>query len=70
MTHVQIKADFIALADDYNGKWVAINPASGEVVASGLTAKEVLDRALEVDVQRPLLAKISDDYGAHILCLA
>jgi hypothetical protein len=59
----QRKTDLVALARDYAGKWVAIDPDNRSVVASGTSAKEVLDSAESQGVPVPLVIHVAKDYG-------
>lgn len=65
-----IRTDFVALSERFSGKWVAIDPVTREVIASGSAAKEVAERAREKNIEEPLILKVSDDYGSYISWLA
>jgi hypothetical protein len=65
----KIKADFFALAKNFGGRWVALDPDSHEVLASGSTAKEALESAGTKGYDRPLVFKVLTDYGALAPCL-
>ena len=68
-TLIEIKTDFVELAKKYAGQWVAIHPATHEVVASGSTAKEAFELARQAGVEDPIITSVSDDYGAYVPCL-
>ena len=63
-----IKADFVTLAGKYPDKWVALHPDSGDVVAVGASALEVLDAANHAGIDEPLITKILRDYRIYIPC--
>lgn len=65
-TIIEIGTDFVELAKRYAGQWVAIDPATNQVVASGATAKEALDLAIQAGVNDPIMTGVSDDYGAYV----
>lgn len=66
---VEIKTDFVRLAREHNGEWVAIHPESREVIASGSSAIEVLEIANALGVDEPLIVSVIDDYGSLVPCL-
>ena len=68
-TLIEIKTDFVEIARKYAGQWVAIDPATHEVVASGSTAKEAFELARQAGVDDPIITGVSDDYGAYVPCL-
>ena len=51
--------DLMTLATEYAGRWVAIDPENGGVLASGASAKEVLDAAKAAGASIPLVMKVS-----------
>jgi len=66
---IEIKTDFIALAKSHPGQWVAIDPDTGKVVASGSSAAAVFESATQAGVSDPIITGVSDDYGAYVSCL-
>lgn len=70
MTTTELKVDFVKLAERYAGKWVALNPKSDEVVASGDSPTEVLAAAAAAGVDEPFITRVVDDYSAFVTCLA
>ncbi len=70
MSTSELKVDFIKLAERYAGKWVALDPHTDEVVASGDTPSEVLSAAADAGVAEPFITRVVDDYGAFVTCLA
>ena len=67
-TICEVKVDFLKLAKEFAGRWVALHPDTRELVAVGQSAKEVLDSALEKGVEEPVITRIADDYGTYIPC--
>jgi len=70
MKPYEIKLDFVKLAKNFAGRWVALNPDTYEVVSSGASAQEVLDKAAQVGISEPLIADVVRDYGAYVPCVA
>ncbi|MBI4169915.1 MAG: hypothetical protein HY510_08265 [Acidobacteria bacterium] len=68
-TLLEIKTDFVELAKAYAGQWVAIDPDTNRVVASGSTAMQVFELAKQAGVSDPIITGVSDDYGAYVPCL-
>ena len=60
------KVDFIQLAEKYAGKWVALHPATGEVLAVGASAKDVLEVAVSGTMEEPIITKVEEYYGTFI----
>lgn len=60
--------DLVALAPNYAGRWVALDPESGDVLASGDSAKEVVDAAEVAGSEMPLVLRVMDDYGQLAPC--
>jgi len=58
-----VPVDLVGLAKDHVGRWVALDPESGYVLASGDSAKEVVEAAESGGTVMPLVLRISDDYG-------
>jgi hypothetical protein len=54
------------LAKEFAGKWVAIDPATQEVVCSGTSASEVLSGAHKAGVAQPIVLNVVADYGAYV----
>lgn len=69
-THGMVPVDLVALAPDYAGRWVALDPESGEVLASGDSAREVMDAAEATGTELPVVIKVLDDYGPFAPCHA
>ena len=64
-----IKIDFVWLAKEYAGRWVALNPETYQVVIVGSSAQEVLDKANEAGIEEPLITDVVADYSAYVPCL-
>jgi len=62
----EIRLDFIALAREYAGKWVAMRPDTYEVIASGSSAEEVLAAAEQAGVEEPLITDVVESYGSNV----
>lgn len=60
--------DLVELAPRYAGRWVALDPESGAVLASGDSAKEALDGAESEGEKMPLVIRVLDDYGQLAPC--
>jgi len=60
----KVNTDFAALAEEFAGKWVALDPESGDVVAYGDSALSVLEAASAKGVKEPIINRIFDNYGA------
>jgi hypothetical protein len=58
-----VEADLVALAQEYAGRWVALDPEDGAVLASGESAKDVFEAAKAEGVELPLVLYVRDDYG-------
>jgi len=58
--------DFEALSRRYAGRWVAIDPDTGKVVADGDTAKEVFEAARSIGVHFPVVNKIQERYRPFV----
>jgi len=69
-TAVETPVDFVQLSREYSGRWVAIDPATGEVLASGTSAVEVYAKATEAGVQEPFITHVVDNYGDYVTCLS
>jgi hypothetical protein len=67
-TICEVQVDFLKLAKEFAGRWVALHPDTRELVAVGQSAKEVLESALGKGVDEPVITRIVDDYGAYIPC--
>ena len=66
---VEIQTDFVKLAREHRGEWVAIHPETREVIATGASAIEVLEIANAMGVDEPLIVNVIDDYGSLVPCL-
>ena len=64
----EVKVDFVALAEKYAGKWVALHPETGEVLVVGSSAMEVASLVASRGIDDPLITKVVDDYGIYISC--
>jgi len=65
----KLKVDFFALAKQFCGQWVALDPKTQTVIASAPTAVEAVNRASQYGEKEPLVFKVLDDYGAIAPCL-
>jgi hypothetical protein len=61
----QASVDFESLAKEYAGRWVAIHPETGAVLAAGASAPEVYEAAVAQGVDCPLVNLIVDDYSIY-----
>ncbi len=61
----QVNVDFEALAKEYAGRWVALHPTSGTVLASGDTALAAYEKAVALGVDCPLVNLIVEDYSIY-----
>lgn len=52
---------------NYKNEWLALNPDSLKVVATGNKPKDVLKLAWEKGILSPVLTKAPANYGAYIL---
>jgi hypothetical protein len=59
--------DLVELATKYAGRWVALD-RDGSVIASGGSAREVVEAAETGGVELPLILRVSDDYGQLAPC--
>ena len=69
-TSVETPIDFVALSQQYSGRWVAIDPATGRVVASGESAVDVYSEATKSGIQEPLVTRVAESYGDYVTCLS
>ena len=69
-TAVETPVDFVQLSQEYSGRWVALDPATGEVLASGDSADEVYDEATKAGVQEPFITHVVDSYGDYVSWLS
>lgn len=51
----------------YSNQWLALDPKSMKVVATGKTPKTALEKARDKGYKQPTLTKAPKDYGAYIL---
>ena len=65
----EIGLDFVKLAREHAGRWVALHPDTYEVVTSGSSAEEVLEKARQAGIDEPLITDVVDDYAAFVPCL-
>ena len=63
---IEPNVDFIQLAEKYAGKWVALHPATGEVLAVGASAKDVLEATASNAGEDPIITKVEESYGTFI----
>src|SRR5436309_1280001 len=54
---VETPIDFVKLSQQYSGRWVAIDPATGRVIASGESAVDVHAEATKSGIQEPLVTR-------------
>ncbi len=66
----EIDLDFVKLANEFAGRWVALHPATYEVIAAGFSPEEVLEKARQADIEEPIITHVLDDYGSSAACLA
>jgi len=66
----EITTDFIRLAREHAGRWVALDSETGEVVAVGESPEQVLEAALAAGASDAILTQVVNDYGAFVTCLA
>ena len=64
----EIKVDFMSLSREFPGKWVALDPESGEVLVVGATVEEISAMVAEKKIEDPLITKISADYSMYVSC--
>lgn len=57
------KIDLVELSKKYAGRWVALDPDDGHVLASGDSAVDVLAAAEALGAELPILLQVWDDYG-------
>jgi len=65
----EIGLDFVKLANDFAGQWVALHPDTYEVIAAGASASEVLEKARQAGIEEPLITDVVDNYAAFVPCL-
>ncbi len=58
--------DWSRIYKKYRGLWLALKDDEKTVVASGKTAKEAFEKALEKGLKKPLLAKMPNDLSAYV----
>lgn len=59
--------DLSKILKDYSNVWLALNPNSMKVVATGREPKTALGKARKQGVENPVLTKAPKDYGTYIL---
>ena len=59
--------DLSKILRDYSNVWLALNPSSMKVVATGKEPKTVLEKARKQGVDNPVLTKAPKNYGTYIL---
>lgn len=52
---------------NYSNVWLALDPRSLKVIASGKKPKNVLTEAREKGIMQPVLTRAPQDYSAYIL---
>ena len=60
---VRLQPDLVELASKYSGKWVALHPDDGTVVAAGQSPREVMEAAEADGIEDPFVLHVFDDYG-------
>lgn len=53
--------------ENISSKWVALNPDTTKVVATGNSPKSVITKARKNGTNNPVLTRVPKDYGAYIL---
>lgn len=61
------KVDLSKVLKNYSNIWLALDPDSLKVVATGQKPKNVLIKARSKGVENPVLTKAPKNYGAYIL---
>lgn len=59
--------DLSKILKQYSNTWLALNPTSMKVVATGKEPKVVLEKARKKGIKSPVLTKAPKDYGTYIL---
>ncbi len=59
--------DLSKILDRYSSQWVALEPETNKVVASGVQPKAVLDEARASGTKHPILTRVPKNYGTYIL---
>lgn len=59
--------DLSKILRDYSNVWLALNPSSMKVVATGKEPKTALEKARKKGIDDPILTKAPRDYGTYIL---
>lgn len=59
--------DLSKILKNYSNIWIALDPTSQKVVATGNKPKSVLADAREKGTSEPILTRAPKDYGAYIL---
>lgn len=62
----EVKVDFVSLAEKYSGKWVAVHPDTGELLAVGATMEEVINDPAAAAVTDPIITVIAESYGSFV----
>ncbi|MGH9867196.1 MAG: DUF5678 domain-containing protein [Candidatus Polarisedimenticolia bacterium] len=65
-TLYELKIDYFKLSKEYPGKWVAIHPETGQVIASGTSMLEVLEAPSCEKVEDPIITQVSESYGGFV----
>ncbi len=60
---MRVPPDLVELAKSYSGKWVALHPDDGSVVAAGQSPREVMEVAEADGIDEPFVLHVFDDYG-------
>lgn len=60
-------ADLSKILREYSNTWLALNPDSMKVVATGKEPKTALEKARKQGIEDPILTKAPKDYGTYIL---
>ena len=61
----EVGVNLVELSKSFLGQWVALDPDSHAVLASGRSAKAVLEAAEEKGAECPLLLFVSNEYGTY-----
>ncbi len=65
-TPYEPKIDFIALSQKYPGKWVALHPHTGQVIAVGSSLLDVLNAPECAKVEDPIITQVAEFYGNFV----
>jgi len=64
---INTQIDLSKILGPYSDKWVALSFDGKEIIASGETVKETLEKAKEKGEKSPILTKVPKEYGNYVL---